>query len=215
MGEYATNRKGNQIKIGTCESMYWLRWSQRDQVKPDAHSLNPADVADRLRFRFPWPDEDGIEAGEFENPDRKLPIDGYVIPADVDHRNVQFTSTKGYNLVIPCPEGHPEAVTVSGEPVKIHRNGFAGSVFLSATRWRPSIGLVPVLECACGAMWREEGRPEIEAIAAALRAMADRFEQRNQTGHARLYHACADRVLAGIGTDPAALAMGHGEAATL
>src|SRR5437016_4579142 len=62
MGEYA-QYGGQDVKIGTCEDMYYLRYDQRWQVQALDGNVNPVlDVA-HLRFRFPWPDEDTIPPG--------------------------------------------------------------------------------------------------------------------------------------------------------
>lgn len=54
MGEYATFR-GQSVKIGTCEDMYYLRADQAHLVKPTRGSCDPraADVQRAIRFRFP------------------------------------------------------------------------------------------------------------------------------------------------------------------
>jgi hypothetical protein len=81
-------------------------------------------------------------------------------------------------------------------------------VKLTAQRYRPGIGLVPVLRCECGAMWREEERREIDALAVTFRAEADRL-----AAAAAFYHAVADRVLAGL--DPEVDAIGAFETAAV
>ena len=75
MGEYA-KYNGESIKIGTCEDMYYLRADQAFQVEPEDNSVNPRDPKDarELRFRFPFPDEDGIEPGGFEPVERGVGI---------------------------------------------------------------------------------------------------------------------------------------------
>ena len=58
MGEYAKH-KGEEIKIGTCENMYYLRFDQRHKVKALPGNVDPNGAdAYALRFRFPWPNED-------------------------------------------------------------------------------------------------------------------------------------------------------------
>lgn len=60
MGEYAKRlRDGAFIKIGTCSSMYYCRYDQRDQI-------NYGYQTDNLLWRIPAIEEDGIEVGEFE-----------------------------------------------------------------------------------------------------------------------------------------------------
>lgn len=86
MGEYA-NYNGRQIKIGTCEDMYYLRADQRHLVEPLSGNVNPASEADQttIRFRFPWPDEDHIEPGEFGAYNRGLIVAAVALPTDVAH----------------------------------------------------------------------------------------------------------------------------------
>lgn len=59
MGEYARRKRdGAQIKIGTCESMYYARY---EQLGDFSYSYS----TDNLLWRIPTPDEDGIEVGDF------------------------------------------------------------------------------------------------------------------------------------------------------
>lgn len=55
MGEYAMYG-GHQIKIGTCEDMYYLRADQAQRVRPERGSVDPFRQAPEIRFRFPWPE---------------------------------------------------------------------------------------------------------------------------------------------------------------
>lgn len=64
MGEYASY-KGHEIKIGTCNTMYYLRWNQRKSVIPLSGNVNPVTQVGELWFRVPRHEEDGIEAGAF------------------------------------------------------------------------------------------------------------------------------------------------------
>lgn len=59
MGEYAIYQ-GRRVKIGTCEDLYYLRLDQVPLVQAEASSVDPRSCLDVLRFRFPWPDEDGL-----------------------------------------------------------------------------------------------------------------------------------------------------------
>lgn len=65
MGEYATY-KGEEIKIGTCNCMYYLRWEQRNDVIPRQGNVNPRTQYDKIWFRAPRHCEDGIEPGDFD-----------------------------------------------------------------------------------------------------------------------------------------------------
>lgn len=202
MGEYARHN-GREIKIGTCESMYYLRFDQRHQVEAMSGNVDPVRDADALRFRFPFPDEDGLPPGDAlydKGYDRGVHIPGAKSNPDADHGSLQFASTtrKGYLVSLPCPEAHD--MTAAGAVV--HRNGTAGGVELTAVRYRPGIGVVPVMRCAaCGTMWRMEGRDEIEELAMLARAAADKCHDPNDAsplGRAAWWHKVADRILEGI-----------------
>jgi hypothetical protein len=74
MGEYAKRKSdGVEIKIGTCESMYYLRWDDRDKVTPLPGSLNPA-TEGNLYWRLPLPEEDDILPGAYESHDKRITL---------------------------------------------------------------------------------------------------------------------------------------------
>jgi|ERR1700722_4953019 len=74
MGEYAGFR-GDQVKIGTCEQMYYLRADQAHLVRALPGNVDPLKDAEHLRFRFPFPDEDHIQPGAFGDFDRTVVLD--------------------------------------------------------------------------------------------------------------------------------------------
>jgi hypothetical protein len=202
MGEYARRKSdGQEIKIGTCEDMYYLRADQRFQVSPLPGNLDPASksVVHVLRFRFPWPHEDGTQPGEFEEYEKAVAVHGVSAPAGVEHHSVQFAAHAGYLVSLPCPEGP------SSHGLTIHRNGFKGAVLLTQQKLLADGRLVPICRCGgCGSAWRVEDPADIEAIAVAFRAEGDRLEragQFNGTGKADRvwWDKVADRVLAGAG----------------
>ena len=65
MGEYAKRKiDGAEVKIGTCESMYYLRYEQRKEV---AYNFQPEKGKHtEWLWRIPTPKEDGILPGDFE-----------------------------------------------------------------------------------------------------------------------------------------------------
>lgn len=211
MGEYA-NHNGRSVKIGTCEDMLYLRADQAHLVRPERGSVDPVRDAEAIRFRFPWPDEDGCEPGSFENPFRTLAVQGASHPVPFEHGIVQFVASAGYNVCLPCPEG-AEGIEQGLGPIdvggfKVHRNGFRGAVHLSQQRvWEGR--LVAVCECGgCGRAYRLETVEQVEPIVVAIRAMADReqqtADQHGTQGNADIadrLHLIADRVIAGY-VDP-------------
>lgn len=179
MGEYA-NFGGRSVKIGTCEDMYYLRADQMDKVSGGDWPANRR-ALDVIRFRFPFPDEDGIEPGSFEDYGRGFKIPGYTLPRDLSgdtHHAVQFTNPKGYNLCVPCPEsfGVEDGPVDLPNGIRVHRNGWDGGPRITQQAFRGGV-LVTLLSCgACGAHHRldtiEDARPVIDA----LRAEAVRTE---------------------------------------
>lgn len=207
MGEYARRLSdGTEIKIGTCEDMYYLRAEQRSLLEGIPHSVDPnGPCMVGARFRFPWPDEDNILPGEFDNYDRAIAIDA---PADdVTHHTVQFTA-QGYVVSLPCPESLPGLTLWPPNGPVIHRNGFPGRVQLTQQKLLADGRLVPVLRCGgCHAAWRLEDPADIEALAVAFRSEGDRRKRdswiegpdgREYVG-GEFWHKIADRILAGAG----------------
>lgn len=106
MGEYAIRKRDNQrIKIGTCEDMYYLRWDDRAEVFPESGSLNPATEANHLRFRLPFPDEDGQGPGGGE-PFRSIVLIDFVPSEGMPSGRIQLHhAPSGVLISIPCHHG--------------------------------------------------------------------------------------------------------------
>jgi hypothetical protein len=75
MGEYALY-KGQQIKIGTCETMYYLRADQAHLVTPLPGNVDPIKDADEIRFRFPSPTRT-TSSRDSLSPSRSVASGGY------------------------------------------------------------------------------------------------------------------------------------------
>jgi hypothetical protein len=195
MGEYAEYH-GKEVKIGTCEDMLYLRYDQRELVKRMPHSLDPADEDTQkvIRFRFPWPDEDRVEPGSFENPDRAIHIPGLVAPEGTEHGHVQFVASAGYNVCLPCPEATPDP--------RIHRNGHRGAVLLVQQAVRAG-KLVSIFMCGgCGARFRIEDVEHLKDALHHLRTDYDRPNAYTNDPHrAKFYATIADRIEAGYTLD--------------
>jgi len=68
MGEYAKLKTtGEEVKIGTCENMYYLRLEDRYKVIYDCSFTG-------CRFRLPFPDEDKIEIGNYQDFNRGIDL---------------------------------------------------------------------------------------------------------------------------------------------
>lgn len=191
MGEYA-KFAGRDIKMGTCEDMYYLRAEQVPQLRPLPNSLNPRDpeVLQVLRFRFPWPDEDGTEPGAFDRYNRTAAVHDVQLPEGVEHDLVQFVAQAGYLVSLPCPEGPPAT-----HGLQVHRNGFAGPVLIVQQGYRNG-NLAVICRCGgCGAPFNLPTQADAEPVIVACRAEADRMEKRGESG--AWWHTVADRIAAG------------------
>ncbi len=198
MGEYAKLKgTGAEVKIGTCENMYYLRHDQRRLVAPLWGSLDPADreTQEVIRFRFPWPDEDNIDPGEFADPFRRLRVD-VPAPEEFEHGIVQFiASSEGYNLCVPCPEG-PDQI----EGLTIHRNGFAGPAFLVQQAVRDD-KLVGIMQCICGRSYRLPTLVDAAPVCEYLLDQAEQHAREKDTSHAQWLIGVATRLRAGYGEE--------------
>lgn len=200
MGEYAKTVSGEEVKIGTCEEMYYLRADQR-------HLIVGYDFDGSERFRFPFPDEDGIEpgSGDFADHRRGVRIPDFKLSDEFQtHGTVQFVARDaGYVCSLPCPEQFPDDPGVSGlsVPVKtddggtvrVGRNGFNGHpvvmqqvVHTHEARDFNDVHLdgrkvlATVIACgACGEKWRLPTLEEAKPVADAFRAEAEREEFRH------------------------------------
>jgi hypothetical protein len=219
MGEYAIYNN-QSVKIGTCEDMYYLRHDQRHKVEPEEGSVDPVKHAASLRFRFPWPDEDGTAPGSFPPAYREVAIpDSFDAPTTgYDHYRVHFNEGV-IQVSIPCPLDGLTSATSRPEheytreyihhgetkraTVVIRLRGDHPRAYLVAQRLRGNV-LVPVLMCGgCRAMYRIEDPAQIEALACAFRAQADEDQKyKRSTIYASHGHVISNRILAGANLTP-------------
>jgi hypothetical protein len=177
MGEVAI-RKSDQteIKIGTCDDIYSLRYEDRASVEPLAGNVDPVRDAGSLRFRLPFPDEDGVPPGQYDPYSRGQrlyrmvkDVGGLGFPLESEHcqdftdpetiedpGTIQLHHESGLLLNVPCYHGHklPEVA----EPMRAFWNGKSHSLELSQLRSVVLNGTTqvwPVVRCRhCGKAWR-------------------------------------------------------------
>ena len=58
--------KGETVKIGTCEMMYYLRYEDRSKVTAMPNSVDPMKIKG-LFYRLPFPEEDGFGPGSYDD----------------------------------------------------------------------------------------------------------------------------------------------------
>lgn len=206
MGEYG-KLDGKEIKLGTCEDMFYLRADQASRIEPMPGNINPMSPEDQkvIRFRFPWPDEDAIEPGQFENFGRGLGLYGVQPPKGVEHHTVQFVAQAGYLVSLPCPESNPKIEVFGpdagpfGKPVTFHRNGFAGPVKIVQQAYRNG-NLALICQCGgCGAAYNLPTLVEAAPIIEAVLKEAERFDRQGDgdASFRRFHFQVAERITAG------------------
>jgi len=163
MGEYAVYN-GERIKIGTCESMYYIRYEDRNKVKPEPHSLNPNNQLD-LFWRLPWMDEDQLGPGGYEYPCPGLRLIGFEDPGTLDNPgNFQLKHENGLLLNVACYHG--QQLPEGSKDIKPHWNGKDPYVFELIYVKNTKEGVLPIVHCKyCSQMWRytwEEVTPFIK-----------------------------------------------------
>jgi hypothetical protein len=206
MGEYAIRKSdGQEIKIGTCEDMYYLRADQREMVAKLPGSVDVSNPDYGIRFRFPFPQEDGIEPGAFTDHAYGVTVPGMITPKDVEHSTVQVSAHNGQLFTsVPCPFG--------GEALPgLRWHGGMSDGWPKLVQQRQIHGqLWAVLECpGCGAKWRQDeegGRKTAQHFLNAAEQMSKEADARQQPLDARASHytAIARRIVDGYKLAPVA-----------
>lgn len=170
MGEYAIRKSDRQrIKIGTCSDMFYIRYGDRDKVIAEHNSVDIARHPENLRFRLPFPDEDRIFPGDYENYNRALRL-YRTMPGTTENfidsesaaqpGTIQLTHKSGLLLNVPCYHGGrlPDVAP----QMKAFWNGGSG-YFLALSALRTikadngTIEVWPIVQCIhCGEMWRKQ-----------------------------------------------------------
>jgi hypothetical protein len=169
MGEYA-KFNGNDIKIGTCERMYYLRLDDTDKLKYLDGNIN-ARIDTGLFFRLPFPDEDNIQPGNYEVHNRgyrlyKTEKEGthewtvdFSDPTLAENTGIiQFHNDSGILINVKCMHG--EKLPEETKDVSFGWNGRSWFYELTAIKKHKDaetgiIKLFPVIHCRfCGQLWR-------------------------------------------------------------
>ena len=162
MGEYAKRKSDNKVvKIGTCESMYYLRYEDRKKVIQESSSLNPAKELN-LYWRLPVPEEDKVPIGEYEKSRISSQLykkreNGTGYDSFEDERTLEDPgffqmSHKESGLLINVPCYHGMKLPDLGG-AKVFWNGKGHNFELVGVK-NTETGLRPLVCCRhCGKMW--------------------------------------------------------------
>ena len=177
MGEYAIRKSDcARIKIGTCEDMLYLRFEDRDKIERDSRSIDANDFSHTIRFRLPFPDEDGLQPGEYKNHERGLRLyrdnDDFADASTAnDPGTIQLTHKCGLLVNVPCYHGHQ--LPVLGD-AKTFWNGKSWSLELYQLRpilENGAVHVYPVVRCRfCGHVWRYQWADVLEFIPEPMRS---------------------------------------------
>jgi hypothetical protein len=177
MGEYAMFN-GERIKIGTCDEMLYLRYGDRHLVEW-IHGNIDAASATALKWRLPFPDEDGCGPGGYADPFRTVQLrrgdEWFRCPELAEQGGtIQMTHPCGYMLNVPCYHG--EKLPCEGRPHGIQWNGRAGGFYELAHVKDTAEGVLPVIRCRfCRQAWRCKWSDVLEWI--PDRVLRERLER--------------------------------------
>lgn len=181
MGEYAYRKSDNEyVKIGTCETMFGLRYEDRHLVRPAGHSINPMKVMDCF-WRLPLTHEDGILIGEYSN-ELGIPLYQRIVkpsryhancdeieripftPNDLEPGRIQLRHPSGMQVLVSCHHGM--RLPTDTDDVKFCWNGKDPyHLELCYVKNTQSRGVIPVFRCRhCEKMWSCEWSEIIDFI---------------------------------------------------
>lgn len=168
MGEYAIRKSdGAEIKIGTCEDMYYLRFSDRHLVSalPGSVDVNDPEMAGLLRYRLPFPDEDNEKPGDYHKHgySRGLRLWRKVGDSCEDFKydevsepgNIQLKHECGLLLNVPCYHG-AKLPDIPGAFWN-GKSWFLELAQLRAVYQGGELRVFPVVHCRfCRGVWRHD-----------------------------------------------------------
>ena len=171
MGEYALyNTK--EIKIGTCETMYYLRYEDRHKVKALSGNVDPSQP-EGLRFRCPIYSEDGIEPGHYQSHTNEgvwlyNKDDCFDLSAcDPGHIALRDDAS-GLQVSVPCFHGLKTQEQDCGG-IRLGFNGYTQPPYLKYLKVHGGL-VVPVIACKhCDSEWRTTWHEIWEFVPVAFR----------------------------------------------
>lgn len=180
MGEYAKRiQDGEEVKIGTCETLYYLRYDQRNQVDYDFGN-------DKWYWRIPTPEEDGRWPGDYETtPLREGGYIPYMLKVNESKGNelakammesvgIVQTRVESLGLLVNLPCYHGLQLPENGNGMKFFWNGKRDALYLSFLANYPHEMRVGFQCAACGEMWSApfmDALPMIKSLWMKLRLL--------------------------------------------
>ncbi len=164
MGEYA-KFNGHEIKIGTCECMYFLRYEDRNKVEQLPNSLDPA-TQKNLFWRLPFPDEDHIQPGNYDDFNRGVRLYNPKLGDFRDESALNDTGTiqlthKESGLLANITCYHGMKLPENSDNARFHWNGKGHSFELVHIK-NSDKGIRAVYKCRhCNQLWSTDEWDEV------------------------------------------------------
>lgn len=177
MGESA-KVNGQSVKIGTCENMYYLRIEDAHKAKHEQGNVDAA-TETGIRFRLPFPDEDSVQIGHYDDPFRGFRLGRTVksettrqdywedfAPADLadaEPGNIQLRhEASGLLINVPCHHG-AKLPAITG--ANVFWNGKGHSLELAQVKRTQNGAVVPVVMCRhCATKWAMDWTDVIDYV---------------------------------------------------
>lgn len=166
MGEYARRKTdGRDVKIGTCESLYYLRWEDRHAVEHIPGNINAGRDYD-LRWRLPFPDEDTVALGAYDEYSRGVrlyrmvdagggreSLEDFQLPEAINNPGTMQLRHEASGLLVNINCYHGMKLPEVGPDAKSFWNGKGHSFELCFVKNTKS-GVLPIVRCRhCSEMW--------------------------------------------------------------
>lgn len=150
MGEYGFRRHDNaKIKIGTCESNYYVRYEDKCNITPEEGSCFGH------FWRLPFPEEDGIWPGDYDDPFKGAMLDPEFEVDSIDTGIMQLKHESGVLVNIRCYHG--KKLPDNTEEIRFFWNGKDPYFFKLCFFREYENKLLLTVRCKyCSSMWSFE-----------------------------------------------------------
>lgn len=153
MSEYAIH-DDRLVKLGIGSNFYYVRYEDRLKVKPLFDNIDCSKELN-LYWRLPYPDEDNIKIGEYQDPNRVYILHGFAVEgAEGFAGMIQLHHESGLIINVVCyhgiklPAGSKEVVPFWNRKV---------SYFVLCAVKNTKEGIKAVVRCKfCGKSWATE-----------------------------------------------------------
>jgi hypothetical protein len=151
MSEYAVY-EDKLVKLATGSYFHYIRYEDRLKVKPQIDNINCTKKLN-LYWRLPYPDEDNIKIGEYQDPNRVYPLHGFAVEGSDRHAGMlQLYHESGLIINVVCHHGIK--LPKGSREMQAFWNRKAPFYALCAVKNTPA-GLKAVVKCQfCGRAWK-------------------------------------------------------------